>query len=150
MHTDHFTTYGTGPFLFFIQNEMPDTRFLYHLEIVDHTHSIFCSVSLVQLYQPGTGIAVTTIRAILDLAAGNLIAISYFTFATIFGFLTFFAIDPETSRTCILFSNESPTEAAVHSTGCNQIRGNCSLFFSMRYCHDLNIRRCCDMFCAYS
>jgi hypothetical protein len=50
MNANHFTTFGTDPFLFFIPNEMSDPKFIYHIEIVDHAHSILRSVSPVQMF----------------------------------------------------------------------------------------------------
>ena len=47
MNTNHFTTFGTNPFLFFIPNEMFDPKLIYHFEIVDHAHHILGSVSFI-------------------------------------------------------------------------------------------------------
>ena len=79
MNTDNFTTFGTNPFLFFIPNEMSDPKFIYHFEIIDHAHSIFGSVSLIQLFQPGTGETITTIGTVLGFAFGDLFTVSDFT-----------------------------------------------------------------------
>ena len=70
MNTDHFTAFGTNPFLFFIPNEMSDPKFLYHFEIFDHAHPVLRSVSFIQLFHPGTGKSTTTVGTILDLAIG--------------------------------------------------------------------------------
>jgi hypothetical protein len=83
MNTNHLTTFWTKPFLFFIPNEMSDPKFIYHFEVVNHAHSILCSVALIQLFQPGTGKFATTIGTILDIAICNLIAISNSTSITV-------------------------------------------------------------------
>jgi hypothetical protein len=71
MNANHFITFWTMPFLFFILDEMSDPNFIYHFEIVDHAHSILCSVALIQLFQPGAGKFTTTIGTILDFAIYN-------------------------------------------------------------------------------
>jgi len=68
MNTNQFTTFWTSPFFFFVPNEMPDPKFIYHFEIVDHAHPILCSVSLVQMFQPVAGKTITTIGTKLDFA----------------------------------------------------------------------------------
>ncbi len=75
MNTYHFTTFGTNPFLFFNPDELSDSKFIYHLKIVDHAHSILCSISVIQLFQPSAGKTITTIGTILDFAFGDLFAI---------------------------------------------------------------------------
>ncbi len=84
MNTNHLTTFRTKPFLFFFLNEMPDPKFIYHCEIVDHAHSIICSIALIQLFQPGTRKFATTVGTILDFATSNLFAISNSASITIF------------------------------------------------------------------
>ncbi len=75
MDTNHLTTFWTKPFLFFFLNEMPDPKFIYHFEIVDHAHSILCSIALIQLFQPGAREFATTVETIFDFATFNLFAI---------------------------------------------------------------------------
>ena len=75
MNADHFTTLGADPFLFFIANEMSDPKFIDHFEIVDHAHSIVCSVSLVQMLQPIAGKTITTTEAIRSLSLRDLFAV---------------------------------------------------------------------------
>ena len=84
MNADQFTTFGTDPFLFFIPNEMSDPKFIYHSEIVDHAHSILCSVSLIQMFQSSAGKTITTVGTILDLTLGYLSAVFDFTGNTVF------------------------------------------------------------------
>ncbi|MFH2065783.1 MAG: hypothetical protein ABIK15_11355 [Pseudomonadota bacterium] len=76
MNTNYFPTFGTNPFLIFITNEMFDSGFLYQFEVIDHAHSILGSVSLIQLFQPGAGKPITTIRTILGFAVGDLFTVS--------------------------------------------------------------------------
>ena len=79
VNANHFTAFGANPFLFFIPNEISDSDFIYHFEISDHAHSVLGSVSLIQLFQPGAGKTLTCTRAILDVAFGDLLAVSDFT-----------------------------------------------------------------------
>ena len=84
MNTNHFTTFRTKPFLFFIPDEMSNPRFINHFEIVDHAHSIPLSVALIQLFQPGTWKTTTTIGTILAFAICDLFAISNSTSIAVF------------------------------------------------------------------
>ncbi len=84
MNTNHFTTFGTNPFHFFIPDEMSDTKFIYHFEIIDHAHSILGSVSLIQLFQSGAGEIITTIGTILGFAFRDFVAVSDYTRSTAF------------------------------------------------------------------
>ena len=84
MNTNHFTTFGTNPFKFFILNEISDPNCIYHFEIIDHTHSILGSVSPIQLFQPGAGKTITTIGTILVFALVEFFAVSDFTCSTVF------------------------------------------------------------------
>jgi len=79
MDTNNFTTFGTNPFQFLIPNEMSDSNFIYHFEIIDHAHFILDSISLIQLFQPGAGKVITTIGTILGFTFGDLFAVSNFT-----------------------------------------------------------------------
>jgi hypothetical protein len=108
VNANHLTTFGADPFLFFIPNEMSDPKFIYHPEIVDHAHSILCSVSLVQIFQPGAGKTITTIGTILDFAFGDFFAVFDFTGRPGFWFLTIMNVDLSTARTGIAFTNISP------------------------------------------
>ena len=76
MNTNHFTTFRTNPFKFFILYEISDPCFIYHFKIINHAHSILASVSLIQLFQPKAGETITTIGTIPGFAFGNLVAIS--------------------------------------------------------------------------
>jgi hypothetical protein len=50
MNTNHFTTFGTDPFPFFVPNEISDPKFIYSFEIVNHAHSILGTIALVQMF----------------------------------------------------------------------------------------------------
>lgn len=79
MDTNHFTTSGTTPFKLFIHNEISDSGFMDHFQIINDTHSIFGSVPLIHLFQPGTGKAITAIGAMFGFAFGELFAVFDFT-----------------------------------------------------------------------
>ena len=140
MNTNHFATFWTSPFQCFILNEISDPNFIYHFEIINHTQSILGSVSLIQLLQPGAGETITAIWTIPGFAFSDLFAVSDFACSTVFCLLTLLTIDPEATWTCILFSNKSPTEAAVHSTWCNRICRNRCRLFSACFCHNRSIQ----------
>jgi hypothetical protein len=63
---------------------MSDPRFTYHFEIIDHAHFIPGFVSIIQLFHPGAGKPITTIRTILVSAFGDLFTVSDFTSSTAF------------------------------------------------------------------
>jgi len=140
MNTNHITAFGANPSQLFIPNKIPDPNFINIFQIVNHTHPILCSVSLVQLFQFSTGKITTIIRAEFCFAFGDLFAVSDFTCTTVFRFLTFFTIDPSTTWASILFSNVAPTKATIHSAWCNQICGNCWCFFSICFSHGMNVQ----------
>ena len=75
MNANHFTTFGTGPFLFFVSNEMPDPEFVDHFEIIDHARSVLISVSFIQMFQPGAGKTIATVGTIRDISFGELFAV---------------------------------------------------------------------------
>jgi hypothetical protein len=60
MNTDDLAAPGTGPLFFFILNELSYADLLYAYEIVNHTHTILGSITLIQVIEPDTGKAVTT------------------------------------------------------------------------------------------
>jgi hypothetical protein len=60
MNTDYLPARRTGPPLCFVSNEISYAMFLYVLEIVNHAHTILCSVARIQVDQPGAGKAVAT------------------------------------------------------------------------------------------
>jgi hypothetical protein len=84
MNANHFTAFGTDPFLFFIPNEMPDPEFIDHFEIIDHAHSVLIPVSLVQMFQPIARKTIATSRTIHDISFSELFAVFDFTGRTVF------------------------------------------------------------------
>ncbi len=56
MNTNDFSTFGTCPsnHLLFYEISYPD--FFYDHKIINHAHTVFCSVSSVEVIQPVTGV----------------------------------------------------------------------------------------------
>ena len=52
MNTDYLAARGTGPPFLFVSNEMSYAELPYAHEIVNHTHTIFGSIALIQVIQP--------------------------------------------------------------------------------------------------
>ncbi|MDJ0915090.1 MAG: hypothetical protein QNI95_16070 [Desulfobacterales bacterium] len=84
MNTNHFTTFRTNPFQFFILNEFSDPNFIYHFEIIDHAHFILVSVALIQCIQSGAGETITIIGTLLGFVFSDLFTVSDFTGITAF------------------------------------------------------------------
>jgi len=59
MNTNYLATLWTGPPFLFVSNELPYADLLYVHEIVNHTHTILRSISLIQRIQPVARKAVT-------------------------------------------------------------------------------------------
>jgi hypothetical protein len=59
MDADQLAASGTGPFFLFTPDKASYARSLDVLEILDHAHAIFGSITLVQIAQPGAGESVT-------------------------------------------------------------------------------------------
>jgi hypothetical protein len=76
MSTNHLTTSGTDPFLFLFFDKMSDPKSMYHIEIINHTHSIPGPVSFIQLLQPDAGETFTSFRTKLSFAFGELITVT--------------------------------------------------------------------------
>ena len=99
---------------------MPDAEFSNVLEIADHAHAILGSIPLIQMVQPGTREAVTA-EAVLDFSVHDLLAV--FDSAYDAGFRFEAVLTPATgawfSLSCVCTA-----EAAIHSAGSDQLRGN--------------------------
>lgn len=120
VNTQYRAALRTRPSLYLVSRELPDAVLLYALEILDHAHGVSGSIPVVQVVQCGTGKACTReavlvspvlyFPAILDLAydAG----------------LRLEAVVASTTRACILFPAIGTAEAAVHSAGSDQRRGD--------------------------
>ena len=140
MNANHVTAFGTSPFFFFTPDEMPDSGFTYHIQIVDHAHFVPGSVPLVQLPQPVAWVFVTFFGAILDLPFSDLFAVQYFACHAVFRFPVLRTIHTSTARAGVLFPDISPAEAAVHSTRCNQIERDCLFLFF--FGHEVPLLHC--------
>ncbi|MDM8555001.1 hypothetical protein QUF75_09760 [Desulfococcaceae bacterium HSG7] len=65
MHRKQFTALLTSPLVLLIADELSFPKVLYHLEIVDHAHSVLRSVTFVQLLQSRAWEVNTSIGTIL-------------------------------------------------------------------------------------
>jgi len=52
MNTNQLTALGTGPPFLFVSHEMSYVELLHVHEIVNHTHSILGSITLIQMIHP--------------------------------------------------------------------------------------------------
>jgi hypothetical protein len=52
MNTNYLAALGAGPPLLFVSNEQSYSDFLYVQEILNHTHTILGSITLIQVIQP--------------------------------------------------------------------------------------------------
>ena len=111
----------TGPAFLFIPDEVPYAMPLYVPQVINHAHAILGSITFIQVVQVCAGKAVTT-EAVLDFPQGYYLTVSYFAHNASF------RPEPVVSaatRTRLLVSCVSSTEAAIHSAGSNQFRGYC-------------------------
>lgn len=120
MHTECLAALGTGPPFHFVSDEMSYTAVLYHLKIVNHAHTIFGPVALIQALQAGTRIAGTT-EAILDRTIHQIHAILDSALDAGFRFMRVVTL---ATGTMILTPDVGIAEATVHSARGDQGRGN--------------------------
>lgn len=113
VNAEYLTAFRASPFFSFVSNELPDAELFDVLKIFDHAHAILGSISLIQIVQPGTGEAVTTV-AVIDFSFIHLLAVLYQTDDASFRFDTVVA---SAARAWILISCVCDAEAAVHSAG---------------------------------
>jgi hypothetical protein len=125
VNTEQITAFRAAPPFFFVSDEMPYAEFSDVLEIADHAHAIPGSTPLIQMVQPGTGEVVTT-EAVLDFSAHDLLAV--FDSAYDAGFRFEAVLTPATGA-WFPFSCVCTAEAAIHSAGSDQLRGNCSCLY---------------------
>ena len=120
MNTDYLTAFRTGPLFFFVCNEISYAKLPYLLEIVNHTHAILGSISLIQVVQPDAWKAVAT-EAVLDSTFRHLLTILDSARDAGFRFET---IVTSATGACLLISYIGSAEATVHSAGSDQCRTN--------------------------
>ena len=120
MNTYQLAALGTGPPFLFVSNEMSYAELLYVHEIVNHTHSILGSITLIQVIQPVARKPVTA-EAVLDFTLPYLFTV--LDSACDAGFW-FDAVVASATGACLLIPSISATETAVHSTGGNQRRSD--------------------------
>ena len=137
MDTEHLAALGTGPRLFFVLNELSDADLLYAHKIVNHTHPILGSITLIQVIQPVAREGIT-VEAEPDFTLYHLIADLDSACDTGFWFAT---VIPSATGAWLFISRIGATEATVHSTGGDQRRGNDICFHRLFSCHT-DIRTC--------
>jgi hypothetical protein len=120
MNTYQPAALGTGPPILFASHEMSYAELLYVHEIVDHTHSILDSITLIQVIQPVARKTVTT-EAVPDFTLPHLPAV--LDPACDAGF-RFDAVVASATGACLLCSRICATKTTVHSTGGNQRRSD--------------------------
>ena len=60
MNTNYLATLGASPPFLFVFNEIPYAGLSYIFEIVNHTHNVLGSITIIQVVQQDTGKAITT------------------------------------------------------------------------------------------
>jgi hypothetical protein len=120
--TEDLAAFRADPSFFFVADELPYAEFSDVVEIADHAHAILGSIALVQMIEPGTGEAVAA-EAVPDFGVHDLLAV--FDSACDAGF-RFEAVITVATGAGFLFSSVCAAEAAIHSAGRDELRGNCS------------------------
>jgi hypothetical protein len=131
MNTHQMTALGTGPLFLFVAHEVSYAELLYVHEIVNHTHSILGSITLIQVTQlvarePVTAEAVTDFALPYPLTVLDAACDAGFWFA---------AVIVSATGACPLISCISATEATVHPTGSNQRRSDHICLCRSHWCH---------------
>ena len=116
MNTNHPAAFGTSPLFFFVLNKLSYADLLYAYEIVNHTHTVLGSITLIQMIEPGTGKAVTT-EAIPGSTLRYFLTILDSACRAGFRFDT---VVTATTGACLLISHICATETTIHSTGSDQ------------------------------
>jgi hypothetical protein len=122
VNAEHLTAFQAVPPFFFVSDEMPYAEFFNVLEIANHAHAIPGSVPLIQMGQSVTREAVTT-EAVLDFSVQDPLTIIDSTYDAGFRFE---AVLTSATGAWFLIPCVCAAEAAIHSAGGNQLRGNCS------------------------
>jgi hypothetical protein len=131
MHTNYLPAPGTGPLFLFVSNELSYSEFIYVLEIVNHTHTVFISIALIQMIQKGARKVFTT-DAILDFTGHYLL--TGFDSAGDAGF-RFETVITSATGACFLISYICATEATVHSAWSDQRHANRIRLRRFSWCH---------------
>jgi hypothetical protein len=121
MNTNYLATLGASPLFLFVFNEIPYAELSYIFEIVNHTHSVLGSITMIQVLQYNAGKSITT-EAILDSTFYYFLTILDSAHDAGFRFQTVVA---SATGACLPISRISAADAAVHTAGCNQ---RCSNF----------------------
>ena len=125
MNTEYLAAFRASPPFFFVSDEMPYAEFSNVLKIADHAHTILGSIPLIQMVQPGARKAVT-IEAVLDFRGNYLLTV--FDSTCDAGF-RFEAVVISATGAWFLISCVCVAEAAIHSAGSDQLRGNCRFLY---------------------
>ena len=107
MHTNQISASCAHPAGVFISDELTDSKFLYLRQIIHHTHAIFCSISLIKVFQSRTregGAGVITVFPFSFVAESQS------------AFLAAFGVGSQASVTFVLVANISNTKPTVHPT----------------------------------
>ncbi len=118
MNTNGFATFETCPSDHLLFNEISYTELLYVLKIINHAHTVFCSVSSVEVVKPAAGV-LPAIEAIPQISSLEHFALFYPAQSP--GFWLQFVVAPA-PRTRVLFPDIGAAEAAVHPAGSDQPR----------------------------
>jgi len=113
MHTNYLATLWACPFFFFLSYEISYAGSFYILQIINHTHTVFCSIAVIEMLQVFTWEAVA-IKAILDFVFCH--QNTCFNFAHDAGLRLGTIVCPATG-TRVFFSQVCTAQPAVHSAG---------------------------------
>jgi len=120
VNTDYLTALQASPPFFFVSDEMPYAKFSNAFKIDYHAHAILGSIPLIQMVQSDARETVT-IEAVLGFGVRHLLTVLDFAFNAGFRFED--VVTPATGA-WFLISGECAAEAAIHSAGSDQLRGN--------------------------
>ena len=117
VNADDAATFWTFVFGFLLRDECVDPVVLYELQVFDHTHAIFCSVSFIQMIQSITRRVLTLKTESCPFLLENF---AVFDFTSNNGNF-FIGICCPATWAFIFFSQISHANAAVHAAGCDQL-----------------------------
>jgi hypothetical protein len=121
MNTYYLAALGTRPPFIFVSYKMSYAEHFYVIEIVNHTHTIFGSIALIQVAQPITRKTVAT-ETVIGFTCRFLLTI--LNFASDAGF-QFEAVVTSTARACLFIFYICSTKATVHSAWSDQCCAHC-------------------------